>query len=197
MSKLLFQGHGSYRFITNEGVVIYVDPYIGDGYDIDADIILVTHEHYDHNKIELVKQKSDCVIIRHDTLKVGHIYNKTSIKGVEIEAVEAYNARHDKNACAGYILRFDGLSIYCSGDTSRTDDMENKLSKETIDYALLPIDGIYNMDAKEASICAEIIGAKHTIPIHMKPLELFDMECALKFEHNSRLIVEAGSEIDL
>lgn len=197
MSKILFQGHGSYRFITNDGVVIYVDPYIGDGYDMEADIILVTHEHYDHNKVEIVKQKSDCIIIRYNTLKVGHIYNKTSIKGVEIEAVEAYNAKHDKNACVGYVLRFDGLSVYCSGDTSRTDDMENKLSKYNLDYALLPIDGIYNMDAKEASVCAEIIGAKHTIPIHMKPLELFDMESALKFEHSSRLIVEAGKEIDL
>ena len=197
MSKLLFQGHGSYRFITNEGVVIYVDPYIGDGYDMDADIILVAHEHYDHNKVELVKQKKDCVIIRYNTLKVGYIYNKTSIKGVEIEAVQAYNEKHDKNACVGYVLRFDGLSIYCSGDTSRTEDMENKLSTYNLDYALLPIDGIYNMDALEASECAEIIGAKHTIPIHMKPLELFDMESALKFNHKSRLIVEAGKEIDL
>lgn len=197
MSKLLFQGHGSYRIITDEGVVIYIDPYIGDGYDMDADIVLVTHEHYDHNKVELVKQKSDCVVIRYNTLKVGHIYNKTSIKGVEIEAVEAYNEKHDKNACVGYVLRFDGLSVYCSGDTSRTDDMENKLSKYNLDYALLPIDGIYNMDAYEAAECAEIIGAKHTIPIHMKPLELFDMESALKFEHDSRLIVEAGKEIDL
>ncbi|MCX4364455.1 MAG: MBL fold metallo-hydrolase [Bacilli bacterium] len=197
MSKLLFQGHGSYRIITDENVVIYVDPYIGDGYDIEADIILVTHEHYDHNKIELVKQKSDCVVIRYNTLKVGHIYNKTSIKGVEIEAVEAYNAKHDKNACVGFVLRFDNLSVYCSGDTSKTDDMENKLSKYGLDYALLPIDGIYNMDALEASLCAEIIGAKHTIPIHMKPLELFDMESALKFNHSSRLIVEAGKEINL
>ena len=197
MSKLLFQGHGSYRFITNEGIVIYVDPYIGDGYDLNADIILVTHEHYDHNKIELVKQKSDCVIIRYNMLKVGDIYNKTSVKGVEIEAVEAYNAKHDRDVCVGYVLRFDGLSIYCSGDTSRTDDMENKLSKYNLDYALLPIDGIYNMDAHDASVCAEIIGAKHTIPIHMKPLELFDMDRALKFEHSSRLIVEAGKEIDL
>lgn len=197
MSKLLFQGHGSYRLQTNEGVIIYVDPFIGDGYDMDADIILVTHEHHDHNKVELVKQKSDCIIIRNNTLKVENIYNKTSIKGVEIEAVEAYNKNHDKNNCVGYVLRFDNLSIYCSGDTSKTDDMENKLSKYNLDYALLPIDGIYNMDAIEASECAKIIKAKHTIPIHMKPLELFDMERALEFEDPSRLIVQAGEEIDL
>ena len=64
MSKLLYQGHGSFRIITNEEVVIYVDPYIGDGYDMDADIVLVTHEHSDHNRVELVRLKSDGVIIR-------------------------------------------------------------------------------------------------------------------------------------
>lgn len=197
MSKLLFQGHGSYRIVTDEGVVIYVDPFLGDGYNMDADIILVTHEHNDHNHIELVKQKSDCVIIRNNTLRTGNIYHKTSIKGVGIEAVEAYNSHHDKSKCVGFVLTFDNLSIYCSGDTSKTDDMVNKLPGYNLDYALLPIDGIYNMNVVEAMECAEIIGAKKTIPIHMKPMELFDEEMAKKFNHSSALILRAGEEIVL
>lgn len=197
MSKLLFQGHGSYRIITNDGVVIYVDPFIGSGYDMEADIILVTHEHNDHNHVELPLKKDSTIIIRQDNLKLGTIYNKTHVCGVEIEAVEAYNKNHDKSSCVGYVLRFDGITLYASGDTSLTEDMKNKLPKYDIDYALLPIDGIYNMDAEEASICADFINAKHTIPIHMKPMELFDMEFAKKFKHKSRLIVKAGEEIDL
>ena len=129
MSKLFYQGHGSYRITTDEGVVIYVDPYVGDGYDKEADIVLVTHEHYDHNKVELVKLKSDGVIIRQNNLRIGDIYNSTSINGVEIEAVQAYNKNHDKSNCVGYVLRFDGISLYASGDTSKTDDMINKLPK--------------------------------------------------------------------
>ena len=197
MSKLLFQGHGSYRITTNEGVVIYVDPFIGDGYDKQADIILVTHEHHDHNKVELPNKKESTIIIRQENLKKGEIYSKTSILGVEIEAVQAYNKNHDKSCCVGYVLRFDGITLYASGDTSLTDDMKEKLPSYNIDYALLPIDGIYNMDANEAIICADYINAKHTIPIHMKPMELFDMACALKFEHSSRLIVKDGEEITL
>lgn len=197
MSKLLFQGHGSYRIVTNDGVVIYVDPFIGSGYDMEADIILVTHEHNDHNHVELPLKKNSTIIIRQDNLKLGTIYNKTHVCGVEIEAVEAYNKNHDKSSCVGYVLRFDGITLYASGDTSLTEDMKNKLSKYDIDYALLPIDGIYNMDAEEASICADFINAKHTIPIHMKPMELFDMDSAEKFKHKSRLIVSAGEEIDL
>lgn len=197
MGKLLFQGHGSYRIVTSDDVVIYVDPFMGSGYEMDADIILVTHEHNDHNHIELPKTKDDTVIIRNNNLRIGNIYNKTIIKGVEIEAVEAYNSKHDKSSCVGFILRFDNLVLYASGDTSLTDDMINKIPNYNVDYALLPIDGIYNMDAKEAMICANYINAKHTIPIHMKPMEPFDMECAKKFKHKSRLIVEAGEEIDL
>jgi L-ascorbate metabolism protein UlaG (beta-lactamase superfamily) len=48
MAKLSFQGHGSFRIKTDNNLVIYVDPYVGSGYDIPADIILVTHQHGDH-----------------------------------------------------------------------------------------------------------------------------------------------------
>lgn len=197
MAKLLFQGHGSYRITTNEGVVIYVDPYLGDGYEQVADIILVTHEHNDHNHVELPAKKSSTIVIRQNNLKVGKIYNKTHVCGVEIEAVQAYNKNHDVSSCVGYVLRFDNITLYASGDTSLTDDMKNKLPNYQIDYALLPIDGIYNMNALEASECANYINAKHTIPIHMKPMELFDLDKAHEFIHPSRLIVEAGEEIEL
>ena len=53
MPKLLYQGHGSFRLTTDDNRFIYVDPYKGKGYDMPADIILVTHQHSDHNKIKL------------------------------------------------------------------------------------------------------------------------------------------------
>lgn len=197
MSKLLYQGHGSFRIITNDNIVIYVDPYIGDGYDVDADIVLVTHEHSDHNRVELVNLKDDGIIIRSNNLRLGNIYNSTSIKGIVIEAVEAYNKNHDKSKCVGYVLYFDGISLYASGDTSMTDDMKNKLPGYKLDYALLPTDGVYNMDVYEAIECAKVISAKKTIPIHMKPSDLFDQNIADKFIVQGRLIVKPGEEIEL
>ena len=62
MAELLYQGHGSYRIVSNEGVVIYVDPYAGEGYDMPADIVIVTHEHSDHNQVDLVTLKDDGVM---------------------------------------------------------------------------------------------------------------------------------------
>ncbi len=196
MAKLLFQGHGSFRIVTDSGVVIYVDPYVGSGYDMPADIILVTHQHGDHNQIQKVDKKNTCVVIQsQDALKNG-TYKSFDIMGVSIRAVPAYNSNHDRKQCVGYMLTLDGLKIYAAGDTSTTEEMKG-YSSLGIDYALLPIDGVYNMDPAEASECAELIGAKHTIPIHMVPGALFDAQKAERFTAKNRLIVKAGEEIEL
>lgn len=196
MAKLLYQGHGSFRITTDEDTVIYVDPYAGSGYDLPADIILVTHQHFDHNKIQLPEKKSSCTIIQNQDVLNDNRYKSMNIKGISIESVPANNTNHDRKSCVGYMISFDGLKIYAAGDTSSTVEMKEYGSMD-IDYALLPIDGIYNMDPKEASYCADLIGAKHTIPIHMAPGMLFDEKQADKFSAKSRLIVKPGEEIEL
>ena len=93
MAELLYQGHGSYRIVSNEGVVIYVDPYAGEGYDMPADIVIVTHEHSDHNQVDLVTLKDDGVILRHGDLFVDGEYPIKKIKKVMIEGTPAENER--------------------------------------------------------------------------------------------------------
>ena len=77
--------------------------------------------------------------------------------------------------------------MYFAGDTSKTEQMQ-QLAQRHIDYAFLPADGIYNMDVPEAVECAEIIGAKHTVPIHISPGKLFDLERAKRFTASSAMI---------
>ena len=80
----------------------------------DINAVFVTHEHSDHNRVDLVNLKSEGIVIRSNNLKVGNCYYSTSINGVGIEAVEAYNKNHNKSNCVGYVLRFDGISLYVS-----------------------------------------------------------------------------------
>lgn len=197
MSKLFYQGHGSYRLVSDEGIVIYIDPYAGEGYNLIADLILISHEHGDHNQVNLVRQGKDCRILRPENMLKAGKYKSLTIHGIAIEAVPAYNDKHDRNACVGYVIAMDGKKIYASGDTSCTDYMRENLSKEQLDYAFLPIDGVYNMNLEEASECAKIIGAKHTVPIHMKPGALFDRTMAESFEAQGRIIVEPNQEVVL
>jgi len=197
MAELFYQGHGSFRLVSDRGVVIYVDPYTGEGYDLPADIVLITHEHHDHNRLKIVPQKPECVVLRPENMLVNGNYQSRTVLGIEIKAVPAYNRNHDVNSCVGYLIKIDGKKVYAAGDTSRTDFMQDVLPKENLDYALLPMDGRYNMDMEEAAECAEIIGAKHTIPIHMKPGKLFDEDMAEAFKAKGKIIVKPNETIKL
>lgn len=197
MPKLLYQGHGSFRLTSNNGIVIFIDPYIGEGYDLPGDIILVTHQHPDHNQVELITQKPGCVVISNVEALAGGKHNTFNTHGIEIEAVEAgYNKGHSPEECVGFIITIDGLKLYFSGDTSTTPQMAT-FAARALDYAFLCGDGFYNMNLEEAAKCAEVIGAKHNVPVHLKPGELFDREMAEQFAGPNRLIIEAGIEREL
>jgi len=204
-AKLLFQGNASIRLTAKNGTVIYIDPIYGEGYDLPADIILITHEHSDHVNYDLVKQiqKNDCTVIGNAVAQKGGKYNTFKIKGIKIEAVEAYNANHNRIMGVGYIVTIDGIQLYHAGDTNKTTQMET-LSRRNLDYVLLPCDGVFDMDAEKAAECAEFIGAKYSIPIHTGPFdsrgnpkELFNRNIAERFNASNRLIIEPGEEIEL
>jgi L-ascorbate metabolism protein UlaG (beta-lactamase superfamily) len=73
------------------------------------------------------------------------------------------------------------------------------LKNDAIDYAFFCCDGVYNMDAAEAGECAKLVNAKHSIPYHVIPPEgvYFSREKAEAFESDTRMILEAGEEIEL
>ena len=194
MAELLYQGHGSYRIVSNEGVVIYVDPYAGEGYHMPADIVIVTHEHSDHNQVDLVTLKDDGVILRHGDLFVDDEYPIKKIKKVMIEGTPAENKNHTREECVGFVMTVDGITLYGAGDTNYYPEME---SFNDLDYALLPVDGIYNMSAREASRCAHVIDSRYFIPIHTSPTQLYDEDIAKSFKSPHALYIKPGERLKL
>jgi len=200
-AKLLYMGHASIRITTAEGKVIYIDPFAGEGYEPAADLILVTHDHYDHNALDRVENRNpDCRIITWADALEGGAHQSFDLGYVKVESVEAgYNAYHDSQVCTGYILTLsDGVTVYVSGDTSKTEQMP-LLAEKNIEYAFFCCDGVYNMDLDEAAECAALVGAKHSIPYHVIPSEngLFDRARAEQFDVPDRMILEPGEEIDI
>ena len=205
MSKaatLMYQGHASMRITTYDGNVIYIDPFMGTGYDKAADLILITHSHYDHTQTDLIENKNEgCQTITwKEALKDGE-HQSFDLGFVSVEAVEAgYNKNHNVKECVGYILTFEnGTTLYVSGDTSTTPQM-SELADRNLDYAFFCCDGVYNMDVTEASECAKLVNASHSIPYHMIPANNsngFDLTVAESFDAPGRIIIAPGEELVL
>lgn len=172
--------HSSIRF--NKEKVIYIDPFKIDKNYNDADIIFITHDHYDHyseEDIDKVK-KQDTIIIAPEKLvtkilkkdfKQDHIIivepnKKYIVENIKFETIPAYNINkqfHPKeNGWVGYIIEIKGIRYYIAGDTDITE--ENKQVK--CDVAFIPIGGTYTMDFKEAAYLVNEIKPEIAIPIH-------------------------------
>ena len=163
--------HAGFRI--KDSVVIYIDPYDVTKELEKADVILVTHDHFDHMDMKSIRNlsKSDTVIVHpkgctiegYQTCEVME-EDKVTVKGIEIQSVPAYNVDKPfhKAGCVGYIINIDGVKIYHAGDTDRIPEMKNI----EVDIALLPIGGTYTMNVKEAIEAAKDIKAKYYIPMH-------------------------------
>lgn len=168
--------------LINKGKAIYIDPFrIKETYN-DADIIMITHEHYDHyseEDIQKVRKEDSIIVVPIDLAeKVINIgFNQENIVLVEpnkrynvgtikIQTIPSYNIGkkfHPKeNNWVGYILEIEGIRYYVPGDTDITE--ENKEVK--CDVAFMPVGGTYTMNSKEAAELTNEIKPKVVVPIH-------------------------------
>ena len=161
---------------------IYIDPFRMQITPNDADIIFLTHDHYDHfspEDIDKVIGKNTVLIVPEKmekkakeiadkfaklvTVKPGESYE---VDGLKFETVAAYNILkpfHPRSAeWVGYILKVDGKRIYIAGDTDATPEAKSV----KCDIALVPIGGTYTMDAKAAAGLVDELEPEIAIPVH-------------------------------
>ena len=99
--KIKYMGQGTARIITEDNKVIYIDPYAGDDYSMAADLILQTHDHFDHSQLDLVSNRNQgCQIITEKEALVNGEHKTFDLPFVKVISVEAgYNKNHDVNKC--------------------------------------------------------------------------------------------------
>ncbi len=185
---LSWLGHDGFKIIDKESATrIAIDPFrIVKGSDEVADVIFITHEHFDHCSPNDIKQISSlettivasvpcegCLSVFDLEKKFVKPFEKGEVKGIKFETVPAYNVNkfrapgvvfHPKeDGRVGYIIEVNGLRLYHAGDTDAIPEM----SEVVADVALLPVSGVYVMTPEEAVEALKMIkGVKVAIPMH-------------------------------
>jgi len=172
--KIKWLGHASFR-IEGSKTTVYIDPWKLKS-ALPADVICITHSHYDHLSEEDVKKirkpttvimgPADCKGGFGDAFKAVTPGASHTIGDVVVEAVPAYNTDKDfhpkKNNWVGYIVTVDGVRIYHSGDT----DVIPEMADFKVDVALLPVGGTYTMTVKQAADAVKKLKPKVAVPMH-------------------------------
>jgi L-ascorbate metabolism protein UlaG (beta-lactamase superfamily) len=174
LKNIHWLGHAGFKITGRR--VIYVDPYQLKFPEV-GDVILITHDHYDHCSPDDVKwlRKGSTVIVAPEAcasrfqgdVRVVKPGDTLTIKGTTVDVVPAYNLDkqfHPKEAGGvGYVITTaEGFRVYHAGDT----DLIPEMDQIEADIALLPVGGTYTMDAVEAAQAANTIKPRAAIPMH-------------------------------
>lgn len=195
--KLIAQN--AIRIETNEGKVIYFDPFeLGEKVLRDADIIFITHSHYDHfspEDIKKIKNDNTKIVITKDLLQktINCGFNEKDVlsvvpnneynfEGIDFKTIPAYNIKKEFHKreydWVSYILKIEDNTVYVAGDTDATEEAKGV----RCDIALVPVGGTYTMNAEEAAnLIKKILPNKMAIPTHYQTV-VGSVQDAIRFK---------------
>jgi len=200
--KIQYLGHSGFLFSNSSGKIIAIDPYNLSDNVQKADLILVTHSHYDHCSIKdiekLAKEGTTIVIPADAQSKIAKIENidmqiiepgdELTLGNIKVEAIPSYNTNkkfHPKReGWMGFVIKFKEVIVYHAGDSDKIPEMKNltgygKHGNEFV--ALLPVSGKYVMNAEEAAEIASLLSPDLAIPMHYGAGVAGTIEDAKKF----------------
>lgn len=184
--KVHWLGHDS--FVLQGSKTLVLDPFKAKG-NYRADLLLISHEHYDHLSPDDIARFSgpSTVMVAprqcegplrplSQTKRIVEPWQTLDLGGVKVEAVPAYNLnkfrepgkmfhpKEDKKV--GYVVTLDGVRFYHAGDSDGIEEMKSL----SVDVAFLPVSGKYVMTAEEAAEAAESMEADAVVPMHINKI---------------------------
>ena len=150
MVQFTYYGHAC--FLLDDGKYkVLCDPFLTGNpkatvklEDVEADFILITHAHSDH---------------------LGDAPEIAAFGKVRMTLAQHSSGVPGGIAC-GYVIYMGGLKIYFAGDTALFSDMQLIGKKDDLDYAILPVGDNYTMGLEDAAMAAQLLNARHIIPVH-------------------------------
>jgi len=206
--KVHWLGHDS--FVLQGSKTVVIDPFKAKG-DYKGDVLLISHEHYDHFSEDDIRRFSapSTVLVAPrqceaplrpfgQNKRIVEPWEALDVAGVKIEAIPAYNPnkckepgkmfhpKEDKKV--GYVINMDGIRFYHAGDSDGIEEMKSL----DADVAFLPVSGTYVMTPEEAAVAAEGMKAKVVVPMHIGKI-IGTMADAAKF----RDLVGGSREVEI
>ncbi|MFH1502873.1 MAG: MBL fold metallo-hydrolase [Candidatus Eisenbacteria bacterium] len=168
--KITWLGHASFLVESSDGTRIVTDPYEAGSYDgavgyapisERADIVTVSHDHADHNAVDVLSGNPEVV----------RGTDEHSVKGVSIRGVDTFHDEskgQDRGRNTIFVMSVDGMTIGHLGDLGHVLSEEEVTALGHVDVLLAPVGGYYTIGPEQAKAVAESVGAKVIIPMHFK-----------------------------
>ena len=196
MLQIRWHGHACFE-VTNT-VTLVTDPHDGKSIGIPApsvegDIVLVSHDHYDHNKVKSVEKEGTRIVTDGRKRTLSNI----EIKGFDSFHDEAEGSKRGNNI----IFKFnaDGINFCHLGDLGHDLDEETISEIGDVDILFIPVGGTYTIDAEQAWDLANKIKPRIIVPMHYKieglSLPITGIDPFL--EKNKYRVLKVGNEIDI
>ncbi len=220
--KLTWLGQAGYK-IDTDGVTLLIDPYFSDSaapvachrkqdvdpsvWDIDPDIILITHDHIDHNDketlVKFINESTERTVLSPFSVRKKLLDYTGKHNLVEVSCgvawthgntvIKTVSARHSDHYAVGFIIESEGKRLYHTGDTLYCPDMLSQI--KAVDAIILPINGRgNNMNCADAAKFASDVEAKLAIPMHFGMLDDIDPNI---FKYKNTYIPEIYREFEI
>ena len=197
---ITYLGHASFR-LSGKSLSVVIDPYeeVKSGQRFNktsADVVLVSHEHFDHNKVELVEGKR----------KVIDGPGEYEIDGVSFIGLPTYHDEkkgEERGKNTVYIVEMDGVRIAHLGDLGHKLDEKTLSAMGEIDVLMVPVGGVYTIDSEVAAEVVRSIEPKFVLPMHyglkkedeLETVEPFVTALGIKSEEMAKLTIKPSDLI--